>query len=253
MRSVLLVSVGPGVIGQDTFDAVDAVAAEERGGPGEEGCAGGDLLVRVDLGVGQAGVVVDGGVQVVEAHAADGPACVAAVDFVAAAVGDPAEFLDIDVDQFSWALAFVAADDLAGGPVGESQPVQTVPGQDPVDGCGGQAQDRTDAGRAEFAVLPQAAHLRLGSGRSAVRCCPGPAGAVVQACFAFSSPAADPFVGRDAGDAHLGCDMGDGAAGVDTIDQQSPAEDGQPGITVGHEDLRAVKRRHLHHTGGLRH
>ncbi|WP_411152223.1 hypothetical protein [Streptomyces sp. A30] len=35
--------------------------------------------------------------------------------------------------------------------------------------------------------------------------------------------------------------------------EQSPAVNGQPGITVGHEDLRAVKTRHLHHTGGLRH
>jgi len=32
-----------------------------------------------------------------------------------------------------------------------------------------------------------------------------------------------------------------GAAGADTLDKQSPAVNGQPGITVGHEDLRAVQ------------
>ncbi|MFE1794519.1 hypothetical protein ACFW7J_39945, partial [Streptomyces sp. NPDC059525] len=47
--------------------------------------------------------------------------------------------------------------------------------------------------------------------------------------------------------------MRDRTAGKDTFDQDPPAVNGQPGITVGHEDLRAVKPRHLHHTGGLRH
>jgi hypothetical protein len=31
------------------------------------------------------------------------------------------------------------------------------------------------------------------------------------------------------------------AARADTLDQQPPAVNGQPGITVGHEDLRAVQ------------
>jgi hypothetical protein len=39
------------------------------------------------------------------------------VDLVAAAVGDVAEFLDVDVDEFAWAVAFVAADGAAGGAV----------------------------------------------------------------------------------------------------------------------------------------
>lgn len=37
------------------------------------------------------------------------------------------------------------------------------------------------------------------------------------------------------------------------LDQDPSAVNGKPGITVRHEDLRAVKPRHLHHTGGLRH
>lgn len=44
------------------------------------------------------------------------------------------------------------------------------------------------------------------------------------------------------GDAYLGRDMRDRAAGTDTLDQQPPGVNGQPGLlTVGHEDLRAVQ------------
>lgn len=67
--------------------------------------------------------------------------------------GIPAELLDVHVDQFAGAVAFVAADDLAGGPVQQGQAVQAVPGEDAVHGGGGQAQDGADACRAEFAVL----------------------------------------------------------------------------------------------------
>ncbi|ALC27028.1 hypothetical protein ABE83_07995 [Streptomyces sp. CFMR 7] len=55
---------------------------------------------------------------------------------VAAAVGDPAQLLDVDVDQFAGTGAFVAADGLAGGPVQGDRWWQAVPDQDPV-GCRG--------------------------------------------------------------------------------------------------------------------
>ncbi|GHB79659.1 hypothetical protein GCM10010377_82140 [Streptomyces viridiviolaceus] len=115
-------------------------------------------------------MVVDGGVDVVEAHAAaPGPADLAAEDFVASAVGNPAEFLHVDVDELAGPPAFVAADDLSGGPVQVGQPVQAVAGQDPVGGRGGQAQDRAEAGGAEFAGLAQSADAGLHGRRSAVR------------------------------------------------------------------------------------
>lgn len=113
--------------------------------------------------------------------------------------------------------------------------------KDPVGGRGGQAQDRAEACGAEFAGLPKPADLGLHGRRSSVRCRAGPAGAVGKACLALRSPAADPLVGRGAGDAHFGGHMSDGAPGADTFDQQPPAMNGQPGITVGHEDLRAVQ------------
>ena len=122
-------AVGPGVVGQHALDPGDAEGGEEGRCPAQEVCAGGGLLVGVDLAVGEAGVVVDCGVDVVEAHAASGgPAGLAAQDPMAAAVRDPAEFLDVDVDQFAGPVAFVAADDLSGGPVHERQAVQARAG-----------------------------------------------------------------------------------------------------------------------------
>ncbi|THA47123.1 hypothetical protein E6R62_32100 [Streptomyces sp. A1136] len=42
-----------------------------------------------------------------------------------AAVGDVAEFLDVDVDEVARPVVFVAADRLSGGPVQPGQAVQT--------------------------------------------------------------------------------------------------------------------------------
>src|SRR5450756_951236 len=60
------------VVGDDPYQPVDAVGGEERPGAVEEGDRGGGLLVAQVLGVGQAGVAVDGGVQVDVAGAGPG-------------------------------------------------------------------------------------------------------------------------------------------------------------------------------------
>ncbi len=62
------VAVAPGVVGHDPFDVVDAVGGEVVDGAGEERGAGVGLLVVVDLGVGEAAVVIDEGVDVVVAE-----------------------------------------------------------------------------------------------------------------------------------------------------------------------------------------
>ena len=51
---------------------------------------------------------------------------------VAATVGDPAQLLDIQVDQLAGPFALVAHD-RAAGPVGVDQPVQAVAAQHPID------------------------------------------------------------------------------------------------------------------------
>jgi hypothetical protein len=86
----------------------------------------------VDLGIGQPGVVIDGGVDeamadqrvVMAAALAAGAVSLAvalsagpAQEPVAARGRDPAQLLDIDVDQLTGMGVLVAADRLAGGPV----------------------------------------------------------------------------------------------------------------------------------------
>jgi len=82
--------------------------ANQAAAPPEPG-AGGALLVGQDLGVAEPGVVVDRGVHVVVAQASHPSGSFgASVDPPAAAVGDLAELLDVDVHQISGRLAFVA-------------------------------------------------------------------------------------------------------------------------------------------------
>lgn len=99
--------VGEGVVGDDAFDCPDALRFEEPGGSEEECRRGRAFLVRVDFGVGPAGVVIDGGVDVVESKAAPADLLRAATGAPAPAVRDPSEFLDVHMDQLSRALAFV--------------------------------------------------------------------------------------------------------------------------------------------------
>jgi hypothetical protein len=112
---------------------------EEGLSPGPERGGGFLGLVGQDFGVGQAGVVVHGVVQVAVAQfGSAGRAVVgdrgaagavasshgAAVDLVAAAVGDVAQLLDVDVDQVCRRVVFVAADHRAGGAVQVREPGQ---------------------------------------------------------------------------------------------------------------------------------
>jgi hypothetical protein len=102
------VAVGEGVVSQHPLDG-DVVGGEEAAGPAQESCAGGATLVGQDLGIGQPGVVIDGGMDLVIARAvvpipAAMLARVAAMDAVAAAVTQPPELLDVHVEQLAgWA------------------------------------------------------------------------------------------------------------------------------------------------------
>src|ERR1039457_7094595 len=58
-----------------------------------------------------------------------------------ATIGDFAQLLDIDVDQFSGALSLIAADDPPGWAVHPGQTVEAETDQDPVHGRGSQALD----------------------------------------------------------------------------------------------------------------
>ena len=98
-------AIGRAVVGHDPLDG-DAEAGEPGQRPLEEGHGALLALVGQDLGVGEARGVVDADVQEVPADAALLAAPVAG-DAVADAV-DPAELLDVEVDQLAGPLALVA-------------------------------------------------------------------------------------------------------------------------------------------------
>ena len=69
----------------------------------------------------------------------------------------------------------------------------------------------------------------------------GPGGTVVQAGLAFFAEAFDPAVRALPGDTLGLGGVGDRPALLaDALDEELPATHVQPGITVGHEDLRTV-------------
>ncbi|GAA3239633.1 hypothetical protein GCM10020256_60910 [Streptomyces thermocoprophilus] len=166
-----------------------------------EGDGGLLLLVGEDLAVSQAGVVVDGGVHIAVAGTGTRlAACLAAQDLVAAAVGDVAELLDVDMHQLAGPVAFVAAYDAAGGPVQVRQAGQAVSGQHPVHGGGHQTEQTRDP-----CGSPTAQHADLDD--PPLGTCRGPpwggmraAGAVGHARLAVLPVAVGPSLGGGHGD-----------------------------------------------------
>src|SRR6202012_1859101 len=147
---------GP-VVGQDRLDG-DPGGGEERLGAAPERGRGVLAFIGQDFAVGQAGVVVDGGVQVavadhrvaVLAGGGGGPAGAPALgppgDPPAAAIRDVAEVFDVHVHQLTGLLAFIPADAAAGGPVQMRQPGTAVAGQHAVHGGRGQLEGEGDPG-----------------------------------------------------------------------------------------------------------
>ena len=146
----LVAAVAAAVVGQHPLDDHPAVG-EPGVGSGQE--PGRRLLglVGVDLGIGQPGVVIDGGVDepmasqrvMVAAAAAAGAVGLAvglaggpAQEPVATTSGDVAQLLDIDVDQVAGMGVFLAADHLAGGPVQITQAAAAAADQDAIDAGG---------------------------------------------------------------------------------------------------------------------
>jgi hypothetical protein len=152
-------AVAGAVVGQDALDG-DPGGLEERLGAGPERGGGVFGLVGQDFGVGQAGVVVDRGVQaaVPDGRGTGGGTGVGVSGLVAFAAGsaggpvatavrDVAQFLDVDVDQFARGGLHVAADRGAGGPIQPGQSGHRGAGQDLVHGGRDQVQSPGDTDR----------------------------------------------------------------------------------------------------------
>ncbi len=178
---------GP-VVGHHCGDG-DSRVGEELVGPGPE-CGGGLLLlIAQDLGVGEAGVVVDSVVEERVAATATAVAVVVSVaslstqHAVAAAVGDAALLLDVHVHQLPGPGLLVS--DRAGPPHGQPgglvemvQQRHRIPLQHPAHRRAGNMQVVTDAMRTPSASEPQRHDAPLQPPRAACRGATGPTRAV---------------------------------------------------------------------------
>ncbi|CDZ86972.1 hypothetical protein RHRU231_680049 [Rhodococcus ruber] len=247
-REVLRPVAGP-VVGDDPVDVHDSVGGEEHPcAVHEPDCRGGFLVVQ-RLGIGKAGESVDRRMQIDVAGAGTGGfgaldllrlVAATTVDPPTPAVGDTADFLDVDVHH----MAGPAGDDSAWFPVvlavrvEELAPVQAEVSEVSADGAHRDgdavgAQFVGDAGCGPFAGPAQCLDPRYGLGR----CCGGlvvrHAGAVEQTEFAVFAVAGHPFAGAGSGDPHLGGNVGE-RAGLAALDETAATFDGQRGVTVEH-------------------
>ena len=84
---------------------------------------------------------------------------------VAAAVGDAAQLLDIEVDQLAGVLALVA-DDHPAGPVSGGQAAHPVAAEHPIDGRASHAQPPGETVRSLAVTAPSGQHATdLGGGQ----------------------------------------------------------------------------------------
>lgn len=212
------VSVSPGVglvcgaaVGEHTFDG--DTAAREPGDSAFENADGGDsFLITADLGVGDAGVIIDDRVdergaatRFVARLALPAPCCRALPVPVslmpadvtpAAAVWDVAELGHIDMDRRSGVVVFATTDGFASDPVDMAEPVDLTARQDSVDGRGGHAELAADLHRAQPAS-PPSRHDPLHHLRRRLRWHRAwPTGRISHSSFAFSTVSGGPPAGR---------------------------------------------------------
>jgi hypothetical protein len=191
--------VGGAVVGHQSLH-LDPVGAVEADRPPQEADRGGRLLVGQDLDVGQAGGVVDADVDPLPAGHA--PAVTTTTLELAPAVAgdpmprpldaDPAQFLDVDVDQLAGSGALVAADRLRR--LEAREPAETYPLQHRRDGRGRHPQGLGDL-RPGQSDPPQRGDRLDPLGRGGVGDPPGRRAPVEQPGLALGAVAADPLAG----------------------------------------------------------
>src|SRR4029450_12394079 len=192
-------AVAGAVVGQDPLDR-DPVPPVVRDGPAQEGDRGDGLLVAEHLRVGEAAVVVDRDVHVLPADRVAPPARAicegalvmrvrAAADALAGAALDPAELLDVEVDELARSGALEAKRLLE---TGAPEPPHPRPLEHRRDRREGHSQRLRDLGRGEAQPAQMEDQLNTLGGRGV-----GDAmrrrRAVVQALLAFVAVASDPL------------------------------------------------------------
>ena len=189
-------AVAAAVVGDDPF-AGDAEFAEPGVGARPELCGCFAAFVVEVLAVGQAGAVVEGGVQVaVAGFGARRGRLAAPVDAPAAAEGDGGQLLDVHVDEFTRAFALITHRRRFGGAVAAVQAPEARLGEDLLHRRRRHADFVGDPGGAAAPTATQADHLGAHLRRTAPRRPVRATGAVHQTARAFGDEAVAPGLGR---------------------------------------------------------
>jgi hypothetical protein len=194
------------VVGHHRLDALDPVRGERGRGSGKEAGAGGAPFIGQDLGVGQPGVVIDEGVDVVVADAGSflGTAAAngASVGAPAATVGEAADLLDVHVDQLAGVVLLVTdrgglggADHLPGHRVALAQVRHLVTAQDPRHRSGRDAQLVADPVLSAPLLFTAGQHRLLHRRRGAPGRAARSRGTVSEPCLALGVEPGQPAVG----------------------------------------------------------
>ena len=153
------------------------------------------------LRVGHAGVVIDHGVHILIADLLTGTGLGPAQDPPPASIRYFAQFLNVHVYQFAWAV-FHVTDRCAGGAVQIREAGQSPTGEHPVDGGTRHAQPSGHQMGAFLLGDPirndPLFHLQRNPIGTVVR----PAGAILQSGFSFLPPASHPPIGGLPGHSH---------------------------------------------------
>ncbi len=198
-------AVASAVVGEHSLNR-DPNGVEIGVRPLPERCRGLLLLVFEEFAVGEPGAVVDGIVDVPVADLAALSVLLAgctAQHLVTAAVGDPAELLDVDVDQVAWCFVDVGVrllrrplDPHPGRGVGPRQPRATVAEQNLVHRRDRHPQPIGNPGRPPPSADPQPDHTTLDPSRCPSRRGPRTRGSISHAVPAVLAVALDPALGR---------------------------------------------------------
>ena len=178
---------------------------------------------------------------------AAGRAHLSAVGSPTAAIRDPADLLDVHMDQLAGPLAFVAQrsglrgpDPLSGQWVALAQTSHAITAQDPGHRPWGQTELGAEPVLSATLRRSCIEHALLDLPRS----CRHPERSrrtVVQTRVALGSEASDPTMRTLPRHAHRLGNVSDWHPFTDPLHQQSTTMKRQTGVTVRHEDLRAVK------------
>ena len=153
----------------------------------------------------------------------------------APAVGDPAELLDVDVDELAGSLALVAPDHLTGRSIEPAQSVEPQAHEHAVHRGRGDAQAIADPCWSELECRAQLGYLGFDGRSCPVRTAVRSTRAIDETVDSLLAEASPPLVARRPRDPHLRCNVRHWPALLDPQAERQSANRRESGVSVHFE------------------